>query len=206
MFVLVVVLALSQVLYALATGLAAQLMGVPVQVVQIGLGPAVTVRRAAPEVRIGLVPGASVSFDAVVGQTILAALPAWLQVLLHLSGPAALLFGAALAGGYAGAWRAVSAVPGELALLLSPLGAAQDALDTLAGLDLSPSAWICAVFARVAAFNLIPLPTLAGGRALLAMLGASERVTMAALKASIIVTLLVLVSICVAVGAWLVGG
>lgn len=206
MWVIAVAAVAGLTLFVLGTFLAARTLGIPVHAVQLGFGPGVRVRRADPEIRIGIVPGASIVFDPNEPISVLSRVPPGRTILLHLAGPALIFLVAAGFGGFPAAGRAALAVPGELLLLLSPLDEAAPALRRLAALDLPGTQLLSGTLARVAMFNLLPFPSTSGGRILAALIPVSERVQFRWLLLSVLGLTGLGISAIVAIVAWTLGG
>jgi len=164
-------------LHTVACAFAGAGAGARVLELRLGVGPLITLH-SDPLVRVGIVPlGGWVQFDGAVASPDGEALPdgAFLalrpetQALVHLAGPVAVLtLASALLGPTAAlacAWHA----PAALVDALHPT-AMRALLDSLPAMD--SNTLLGRTIAAIGAFNLIPLPTLAGGQALLAALNA----------------------------------
>ncbi len=155
-----------------ATALAGVAQGVRVEVVQLGLGPHVRLWRN-PDLRLGLVPLggwvqlAGMDPDAPTPPTAgFQQLSPVRQAAVHLSGPIAVIVVAAAILDPSQALQSVVTMPDNLVAMVQPEGLG--ALASSAASLPARALW-GHVFCKLAALNLLPLPTLAGGAALLAL-------------------------------------
>jgi hypothetical protein len=159
--------------HVLAVAVGGRLLGGEVEEVAIGTDRAWAIRVDEPRITLGFVPGGWVRFrgagDArAPGYEQLAA---WRRALAPLFGPAAVLVVSSMMLGPAATLSAATSAPGQLLAALHPWTAAPPVLDAAwALLDAPGRVVVGTVCAKIAAFNLLPLPTLAGGQAILAAL------------------------------------
>ncbi|MES2638358.1 MAG: site-2 protease family protein [Myxococcota bacterium] len=158
--------------HLLASAAAGRLAGARVDEIAVFLGASLPIRAANPRVRLGWLPGGWVRFaappDAPEADP-LDQLPRGAGFAVALAGPAAVLGLSACLLGPAEALLTAGAVFEQIAYGLDPQRVA-GALRAWEGLRESPVTLAGVVLAKVAGFNLLPLPTLAGGHALLALL------------------------------------
>jgi membrane-associated protease RseP (regulator of RpoE activity) len=217
----VAALALLMVLHVSAVELVAQWLRLRVLQVRLGVGPRLF---SVGRVQVRLLPVAgsvrlkdTTADDADPADTDGAwdLAPRWARVLLPLAGPSAVAaVSLALLGpaAFAAFGRGLLQWPWGA---LQPLSAGQRLIDDYVGFAATRdfAAVLGLVAAKVAALNLLPLPALAGGQALGALLRAprraeSERPTAAAAPAAWDAWLvpLMIASWAVALGAWLLRG
>lgn len=188
MIALLVAVCAGSVLHPVAVAVAGAVLGAVLEQVSLGLGGRVVAD--APVVRIGPIPGGYVLFEgATEADGADNQLAPWRRALIPLAGPAAVLALAAVFLDPGGALREASAAPGELLLVSNKLVAVhaiEAASLVLRGL---PAVAIATVLAKMAAFNLLPLPGLAGWDSLFAWAPAAGWVTRVRVVATVVSTL-----------------
>lgn len=211
-------LALGLTLHLGAMGLTGVLLGGTLKQVSLGFGP--TVRRfrvRGAEVLLKLLPlGGYVQFwrsdddpAAPPGVVHFDRLPGYRRALAQLAGPLALL---AAAAAFARSSPWIPAVNGARDLLRGALSPASTGADLVAEAVLAvratpPCAFLGLLFAKLAAWNLLPLPSLNGGAALLDLTVPSgergNRARAIAAAAGVVVSLAAFVAWIVAIVTWL---
>lgn len=193
MIALLAAVYVGSVLHPVAVAVAGAVLGAVLEQVSLGLGGRVVAD--APVVRIGPIPGGYVLFEgATEPDGAYNQLAPWRRALVPLAGPAAVLALAAVFLGPGGALREASEAPGELLLVANKL-AAVDAIEAASQLLRGPApVAFGTVFAKMSAFNLLPLPGLAGWDAVFAFAPAApwgSRVRVVGLVASMLGTLFI---------------
>lgn len=171
-------LLLGVVVHLGATALAGRALGVAVVAAQLGMGPHLRLWRR-PALRIGLLPlGGWVELAGMAPVAAgeapwgFGALSPGRQALVHLAGPVAVFGLSCVVLGLSSAAVAALGLPAQLGAALSPAGLT----GLLAGARaLAPAALVGHTLAKLAAANLLPLPGLAGGAALGALLRPAPR-------------------------------
>lgn len=160
------------------TAIAGRALGATLEDARLGYGPSLLIWRD-PPVRVGCLPlggwirfvGAVASDEGILPGDFLA-LPRWRRALIPLGGPVlVLVFGAVLVGPGPACDSALR-TPGQLYAAMDPqlLGMIWDQARAL-----PPFVLFGHALTKVAAFNLLPLPTLAGGDVIITLLGLSVR-------------------------------
>jgi membrane-associated protease RseP (regulator of RpoE activity) len=157
--------------HLLVAAAAGTMAGARVEEIAVFLGGSFPIRAANPRVRLGWFPGGWVRFaappDAPEADP-LERLPRGVGCAVALAGPAAVLALSACLLGPVEAALTAAAVFEQILHGLDPQRVAAP-LRAWEGLGASPVALAGVVLAKVAGFNLLPLPTLAGGHALLSL-------------------------------------
>lgn len=200
--------------HVVGMALASAMVGAMPKRVQLGYGPSIVLRRAQPEIRVGLFPiggyvlhddgsarTAPAGADRTVAQdapgreepaslSLAARIGKLRTAVVLLSGNVALLALAVTLGGPA-MLASAARLPLQLAWLLVDHASAVEALHAFARRPLD-AALVAVVAAKLAALNLLPLPSLNGGQ-LLALVGRPPRGDRGTSIATIGTLLLVLV-------------
>lgn len=165
MVVLLVALSVASTLHPLAVALAGAALGATVVELSVGLwGPALAQQ---PTLRVGLIPGGYVLF-AGAGEADGAynKLAPWRRAVIPLAGPVGIWALAATLLGIDEAIIAAARAPGQLFLVENRLIAVHALNAAAAYLQEPPTQVFGTILAKVAAFNLLPLPGLPAGDAL----------------------------------------
>ncbi len=174
MLVLLLAASLATILHLGTVAVVGAMLGATVEEVAIGVGGVPIWRR--PLVRLGVPPSGYVRFlGAVEPDGAYNQLSRWRRTLIPLSGPVAVLALSAGLIGFAPALNAAGGAPAELGLPATQLQAVHAIQAAWVGLNGPLANAIGQVCARVAAFNLLPVPGLAGGDALFVALTPRNR-------------------------------
>lgn len=188
MIALLAAVYVGSVVHPVAVAVAGAVLGGVLEQVALGLGGPVVAD--APVVRIGPIPGGYVRFEgATEPDGAYNQLAPWRRALVPLAGPAAVLTLAAVFLGPAGAVREASEAPAELLLVSNKLVAVH-AIEAASQL-LRGSALVGfgTVLAKVAAFNLLPVPGLAAWDAAFAFAPAAPWVPRVRVAGTVVTTL-----------------
>lgn len=199
---------MATVVHVAAVAVVGRALGARVDEVQVLTGGGLTLRAAAPRIRVGWLPvGGFVRFVGA-GEPAVAdgyeALPGWRRALVPLAGPVAVLFVASALLGPGEALASSGRLPGQYLAGVRPFGAAQEVLAGWAALAGAPVSVVAGhVFAKLGALNLLPVGALAGGQALLALVPLPERASTVYQGGSLLVVVGLGVGWVVAVVGWL---
>ncbi|MDP2307480.1 MAG: hypothetical protein Q8P18_15745 [Pseudomonadota bacterium] len=184
-------------------------LGAQVEAVRFGSLGRLRLRDTAPDVSLGLLPGGFVQFVGAGDPTAdgYEQLPRWRRAFIPVTGPLVVLGLAAAVLGPDGALGSALRAPAQLFSILDPFGAAPVVLDAANAALLQPPAWIIGtLLAKVAAFNLLPFPTLATGQALLALVPLPERLRVLVNGLAAVAVAALFFGWVLACGAWLYRG